>query len=66
MQFLKQSGMQTVNGALFILKGVESEVVEVSSWAKEIMFESWMGCSPAGQISARLQDFSAPISKFIK
>lgn len=28
MQFLKYSGMQTVNDALFILKGVESEVAE--------------------------------------
>ena len=31
MQFLKQSAMQRVNGAIFILKGVESEVVENAS-----------------------------------
>ena len=36
MQFLKQSAMQRVNGAILILKGVESEVVEnASSWARD-------------------------------
>lgn len=39
---LKESGMQIVNGAIFSLKRVESEMVEnLSSWAKKIMFETW-------------------------